>query len=375
MLLSTMSNFVSIQIALEGHPDRVCDILADAILDEYILETGQSSVDIGVMLTKDKVIVAGEVSSLPKFSVDDIVRKTIKEVGYTNEDFGLDVYKLDIEKYLKKQSQDITRGVNANEQKGQGAGDIASVYGYATNESLSYLPIALEMSWKISERIKEVRISGIIEGIGPDGKIQLIAEYEGDVFKRIESIIIAVQHISTVDDEWLRMEIIENVINVVCQGYIDENTKILINTAGRFVLGGPAVELGMSGTKMEMYTYGGFSKTGGNTFSGKDPFKIDRSGSLIARRASRYIVEQGIADQCEVMISYAIGLVEPVLIDINMYETSSMDSSEVLPMLYEKFSFNTSDIVEDLDLLKPMYKDLSINGHFGRDELSWENVI
>ncbi len=370
-----MQKYSSVQVAFEGHPDRVCDILADSILDEYIRENTQPSVDIGVMLMKDKVILAGEVGSEPKFSVDDTVRKVLKDIGYVNDEVGLDAYMVDIEKSFKKQSQDIARGVNANEKKGQGAGDISTVYGFATNELENFLPVSLDLAWKISLRMKEVRESGIIEGIGPDGKVQVILEYEEGVPSRIDSLILAVQHINTVDEDWLRMEIIENVINVVCQNLLDENTKVLINTAGRFVLGGPMVELGMSGTKMEMYTYGGFAKFGGNTFSGKDPFKIDRTGSLIARKAARYVVEQGIADRCEVMISYAIGLVEPILLDIDVFETSSLDESEIISMLNEKFSFNTEEIIEDLDLIKPIYKDLSINGHFGRNELSWENMI
>jgi S-adenosylmethionine synthetase len=370
-----MGKYSSTQVALEGHPDRVCDIIADAILDSYIKENSEASVDIGVMLTRDKVILGGEISNKPGFPIDEVVRNTLKTIGYTNETFGLDAYKVDIEKHFKKQSQDITRGVNSTEQRGQGAGDIASVYGFAVNELPNCMPMALDIAWKITHRLKEVRISEIIEGVGLDGKVQVIVEYEEDRVKRLEAVIIAVQHLSGVDEEWFRMEIIENVVNLVCEDYIDENTKILVNTAGRFVLGGPLVELGMSGSKMEMYTYGGFSKFGGNTFSGKDPYKIDRTGSLIARKAARYLVEQGIVDKCEIMINYAIGLVEPVLIDINTFDTSNLEDSEILNILFEQFSFGTADIIEDLDLLKPMYRDLSENGHFGRNELSWEDVV
>ena len=370
-----MGKYSSAQIALTGHPDRVCDIIADAVLDAYIEDNSEVSVDIGVMLTKDIVILAGETSNKPGFSVDEIVRNTLKSIGYTNEAFGLDAYKVDIEKHFKKQSQDIARGVNSTEQKAQGAGDTTSVYGFATNEAPNCIPIALNIAWEIGHRMGEVRASEVIEGVGLDGKVQVIVEYEEERVKRLEAVIIAVQHLSGVDEEWFRMEIIENVVNVVCGDYIDENTKILVNTAGRFVLGGPLVELGMSGTKMEMYTYGGFAKFGGNTFSGKDPYKIDRTGSLIARKAAKYLVEQGIADKCEIMINYAIGLVEPVLVDINTFDTGTLEDSEILNMLFEQFSFGTADIIEDLDLLKPMYKDLSENGHFGRDELSWEDVV
>ncbi len=369
-----MSNFVSSQVVLEGHPDRVCDILVDAVLDQYICEDSAVSVDIGAMLTKDKVILAGEVSSKPKFSVNEIVRDTLKLVGYTREEYGLDGYKVNVETYFKKQSQDIIRGVSANKDKGQGAGDIATVYGFAINEE-NYIPLSLNIAWKIAQRIKEVRLAEIIDGIGIDGKVQVIAEYEDDNPKRVDTIVLAIQHLAEVDEEWLRMEIIQNIINPVCKGYLDANSKILINTAGRFNLGGPLVELGMSGHKMEMYTYGGFSRFGENTFSGKDPFKIDRTGSLIARKAARYIVEQGMAEKCEVMISYSIGLIEPILIDVDTYETSSYEKNELINMLYENFSFNTSDIVEDLDLLRPIYADLSINGHFGRDDLLWESMI
>ncbi len=367
-----MKKYSSVQVAFEGHPDRVCDILCDALLDEYLKEDKNSSIDIGAMLMKNRVILAGEVSSSAKFNVDEVVRKTLKSIGYTDESFGLDAYKVDIETCFKKQSQDIARGVNADERQDQGAGDIATVYGFAMNYSQNYMPTSLEIAWSIANRIREVFISGIIEGIGPDGKVQVIMEYDDLKATKIEAIIIAIQHLPEVDSEWLRMEIMENVVNVVCCGYTCENTKILVNTAGKFLLGGPMAELGMSGTKMEMYTYGGFANFGGNTFSGKDPCKIDRTGSLMARKVAKYIVEQGMAEKCEIMASYAIGLVQPVILDVDTFETSNLDESEILKMIKEEFSFSTADIVENLDLLKPIYQDLSRNGHFGRTGLKWE---
>jgi S-adenosylmethionine synthetase len=367
-----MKRYSSVQVAFEGHPDRVCDILCDALLDEYLKEDKNSSIDIGAMLMKNRVILAGEVSSSAKFNVDEVVRKTLKSIGYTGESFGLDAYKVDIETCFKKQSQDIARGVNADERQDQGAGDIATMYGFAMNYSQNYMPTSLEIAWSIANRIREVFISGVIEGIGPDGKVQVIMEYDDLKATKIEAIIIAIQHLPEVDSEWLRMEIMENVVNVVCCGYTCENTKILVNTAGKFLLGGPMAELGMSGTKMEMYTYGGFANFGGNTFSGKDPYKIDRTGSLMARKVARYIVEQGMAEKCEIMASYAIGLVQPVILDVDTFETSNLDESEILKMIKEEFSFSTADIVENLNLLKPIYQDLSRNGHFGRTGLKWE---
>ncbi len=367
-----MKTYSSVQVAFEGHPDRVCDIVCDAILDEHLKEDKNSSVDIGAMLMKNRLILAGEVSTNAKIYIADVARKALKSIGYTDENFGLDAYKIDIETSFKKQSQDISRGVKADDNQDQGAGDIATVYGFALNDSQNYMPTSLEIAWKIANRFREVFLSGIIEGIGPDGKVQVIMEYEDLRAVKIEAIIIAVHHLPDVDSEWLRMEIVENVINVVCCGYTCENTKILVNTAGRFLLGGPVAELGMSGTKMEMYTYGGFANFGGNTFSGKDPHKIDRTGSLMARKVARYIVEQGMAEKCEVMASYAIGLVEPIILDIDTFETSNVDESEILKMVLEEFSFATSDIIKHLKLLNPIYQDLSKNGHFGRAGLKWE---
>jgi S-adenosylmethionine synthetase len=367
-----MKKYSSVQVAFEGHPDRVCDIVCDAILDEHLKQDPECSIDIGAMLMKNKIILAGEVSSGAEFDVDEIVRKTLKSIGYIDEVFGLDAYKIDVEKSFKKQSQDISRGVNGDERKEQGAGDIATIYGFATNYSNNYMPTSLEIAWTIANRVREVLHSGIIEGIGPDGKVQVIMEYDEFKAMKIEAIIIAIQHLPEVDSEWLRMEIMENVINVVCSGYMCENTKILVNTAGRFLLGGPMAELGMSGTKMEMYTYGGFANFGGNTFSGKDPYKIDRTGSLMARKVARYIVEQGVAEKCEIMASYAIGLVEPVIIDIDTFGTAVEDEDEILRMVNEEFSFATTEIVDSLDLLNPIYENLSRYGHFGREELEWE---
>ncbi len=367
-----MKKYSSVQVAFEGHPDRVCDIICDALLDEYIKEDPNSSVDIGAMLMKNKIVLGGEVSSGAKFEVDEVVRKTLKSIGYTDEVFGLDAYKVDIEKNFKKQSQDIARGVNADDKNGQGAGDIATIYGFAINYSNNYMPTTLEIAWNIANRVREVFLSGIIEGIGPDGKVQVIMEYDELKAIKIEAIIIAIQHLPDVDSEWLRMEIMENIINVICAGYTCENTKILVNTAGRFLLGGPMAELGMSGTKMDMYTYGGFANFGGNTFSGKDPYKIDRTGSLMARKVAKYIVEQGMAEKCEVMISYAIGLIEPLIIDIDTFGTSNEDEGDIKKLVQEEFAFSTSEIVESLDLLNPIYQNLSRYGHFGRNELEWE---
>ncbi len=367
-----MKKYSSVQVALEGHPDRVCDIVCDALLDEYLKEDPNSSVDIGAMLMKNRIILAGEVTSSAKFDVDSTVRKVLKSIGYTDEKFGLDAHKVNIEKHFKKQSQDIARGINADDKSDQGAGDIATVYGFATDYSNNYMPTSLEIAWSIADRFREVFLSGIIEGIGPDGKVQVIMEYDELRAVKIEAIIIAVQHLPEVDSEWLRMEIMENVVNVVCRGYTCANTKILVNTAGRFLLGGPVAELGMSGTKMDMYTYGGFANFGGNTFSGKDPYKIDRTGSLMARKVARYIVEQGMAEKCEIMASYAIGLVDPIVVDIDTFETANDDEEEIKKIIQEAFSFSTTEIVETLDLLNPIYQNLSKYGHFGRDDLEWE---
>lgn len=369
------SRFISSQVALDGHPDRVCDIIADAILDEYLLQDKASSVDIGVMLTPKKVIIGGEISSSADIDINHVTRSVLKEIGYTDYSLGLDGYTVDVDVYLERQSQDISRGIFLKGQKTQGAGDSATVYGYAVRDGANFMPETLNIAWKIAIRLREVRRAGIIEGLGLDGKVLVVGEYNDEnILIRIDSILLSVQHIPSVDENWLKMELMENVINKVASEYIDENTKVLVNTAGRFVIGGPMADIGISGNKMEMYTYGGEVRTGDNTFSGKDPYKIDRTGSLMARKIAKYVVEQGMADKCQIGVSYSIGLADPVLITVDTFGTLHWDEEGILKIVQEQFSLSPMDIISELKLLKPIYKDLSLNGHFGRPDSNWEIV-
>lgn len=366
--------FISSESIFEGHPDNVCDVVSDSILDEFLRLDKYSKCDIQTVIHRKGVVICGEIRSSAQPNIDLIVRNSLKELGYISDESGLDPYKCSIETVLVKQSQDIARGVAANADKEQGAGDMGVVYGFATNETDKYLPLPHVLARKIALRVATIRSMGTMDFLMSDGKCQVTVEYLNDKPKRVDTVVLAVQHTPDADVDWMRMELTENVIKNVCGKWLDSNTKILINSSGRFVIGGPQADIGMSGSKMAAAAYGGLSHWGGNSFSGKDATKIDRTAALMARKAAISVIANGFAEKCEVVVGYAIGVADPVTIEVDTLGSGLTDEDQILKFVKENFSFKPADIIKEFGLLKPIYKDLSLNGHFGREDLPWEEV-
>jgi len=359
-----IGKYASSQISEEGQSNKLCDIIADALLDEYLKLDSHARVDLNVLLTKEKVIISGEVTSSAKINVEKIVRGVIGEIGFTDIKSGIDPHKAQVEILLQKQSQDLSRGIVSQEDDTLRSGDQGTVYGYAIDETPELLPLSYVLSKKIIKRLTYVRKSGLIEGLFPDAQVQVITEYEEDKPKRIDSIALSAHHGVDVDINWLRMELTQNVLEFVCKEWLDKNTTVLINTAGRFTIGGPSSDTGSSGHIIDDETYGGYCKFGGLTFSGKDPSKINRTCALMARKVAKDIVSQKMARECEIGVSYATGVADPVAVRVNTYGTSFVYEDIIADYIKNNYSFKISEIIEQLDLLYPKYKEMALIGHF-----------
>ncbi|MGI0093042.1 MAG: methionine adenosyltransferase, partial [Nitrosotalea sp.] len=296
----------------EGHPDKICDQISDAILDEFLKQDPDSRVAVETLTTTGVVVVAGEVTSKARFDIQDIVRKTIKEIGYDNPVYGFDSESCSVLVSLHAQSPDISMGVTANDNKDQGAGDQGLMFGYATNETEDLMPMPILLAHKLTKRLAEARKKKELPWARPDGKSQVTVEYEGGKPKRIDAIVISTQHSPDVTNEEIRKEIIDKVIKPVCGQLWNDKIKIHINPTGRFVIGGPPGDAGLTGRKIIVDTYGGMGRHGGGAFSGKDPSKVDRSACYMCRYIAKNVVAAGLADKCEVQVAYAIGVAEPV---------------------------------------------------------------
>ena len=371
-----MKTYLTSESVCQGHPDKLCDYIADSILDACLAIDPASRVACEVMATKGQIIVAGEVTCDGEINVRKVVRRALADCGYASEDFHISVL-------LHNQSPDIARGVSValevreadTEETELGAGDQGTVYGYATDETESAIPLSLELSHRICRTLDECRKKGIIEGIHSDGKAQVTIEYEGDVPVHVEAIIVSVQHAPDKDYVTLRAEIIKEVLLPSFEDFpFDGNTHIFINPSGRFVLGGPAADTGLTGRKMMVDTYGGLALHGGGAFSGKDPTKVDRSGAYMARLIAKTIVASSLAASCEVAISYAIGKADPVALSINTFETGRLDDAKLAQAVLKVFNLRPRTIIELLELRTPFYKQTSCYGHVGRPEFPWELV-
>lgn len=351
---------ISSQVVEIGQPDKVCDIIADSILDGYLKQDPRSKCDINVSLTRDLVLVSGEVSSAGSVQIEKIVRDTLREVGYIDASIGIDPYTCEIIEKIQRQSQDIARGIYQTESKIMSAGDLGTIYGYATNETAEYLPLPYLLAYQISKRLTHVRQAEIVKSLLPDGQVQVTMDYEGDKPTRIDSVVVTCHHTPDADTDWLRMELSENVVNTVCKKWMDSNTKILVNTAGRFIIGGPAADSGMSGHLIENETYGGIGKYGGSSFAGKDPSKINRTIALQLRECAKDIVMNKMASKCEIFATYAIGIAEPVAFDIDTLGTSNVDEGEILSYIKKNFSLSIIDVVKKLRLEQVSYKEQTI---------------
>lgn len=376
--------FLTSESVTEGHPDKVCDQISDAILDAIIKEDKDARVACETCSTTGLVMVMGEITTTSYVDIRSIVRKTLAEIGYDNADYGIDARTCAIITSLEEQSTDIAQGVDESEEyKGNksdeydryGAGDQGMVFGYATNETESGLPLPLELSHKLARRLATVRKEKILNYLRPDGKTQVTVEYENDAPKRIEAIVVSTQHDQDVDYEQLKEDIKREVIlKIVDESMIDENTKFFINPTGKFVIGGPMGDAGLTGRKIIVDTYGGFCNHGGGAFSGKDPTKTDRSAAYFARYIAKNVVAAGLCDKCEVGFSYAIGVAKPISMFINTFGTNKIEEEKIIEAINENFDARPKAIIDKLDLQRPIYRNVASYGHFGRNDLDlpWE---
>jgi S-adenosylmethionine synthetase len=360
----------------EGHPDKVCDQISDAILDDFLRQDPESRVAVESMTTTGVVFVAGEVTSKARIDVQKIVRDTIREIGYDKPEYGFDCDSCSVLASLHEQSPDISMGVTANGEKEQGAGDQGLMFGYATNETPELMPLPITMAHQLSMKLAQVRKSKELDWVRPDGKSQVSVVYEDGVPKKIDTVVISTQHSPEVGLSELREAIINRVIKPVCGSWIDGRTKFLVNPTGRFVIGGPPGDTGLTGRKIIADTYGGMGRHGGGAFSGKDPSKVDRSACYMARYVAKNIVSAGLANKCEVQVAYAIGVAEPVSIMIDTFGTGKIDEEEIEARVRKVFDMRPAGIVKTLDLKKPVYRKTAAYGHFGRNEpgFTWERT-
>lgn len=362
--------FFTSESVTEGHPDKVCDLISDSILDECLKQDKYSRVAVETFASKNLINIAGQLTTNAKINVEEIARNVLKEIGYDNEETDIDYRTCRVETNITKQSSDIAMGVDVG-----GAGDQGIMFGYASDETKELMPFAIAMAHKLAKRLTEARRNKEIDYLRPDGKTQVTVEYEDDKPKRIDAILISNQHLDTVDLDTMKKDITEKVIyKVIDKKYIDENTKIYVNPTGRFVIGGPLGDTGLTGRKIIVDTYGGYAKHGGGAFSGKDASKVDRSSTYMLRHIAKSIVANGLAKKCELQVSYAIGMKEPLSIFINTFGTNTIPEEEIIERIKEKFDLTPNDIIEYLGLRDPIYTKTTNYGHFGDKDLPWEAI-
>ena len=363
----------------EGHPDKVCDQISDAFLDEYLRQDPDSRVAIETMATTGFVAVAGEVTSNAKFdkkAQEELVRKVIREIGYDKPELEFDANTCEIMLRLHAQSPDISQGITATDDKDQGAGDQGLMFGYATNETEELMPMPIVLAHKLTKMLAEVRKSNELSWVRPDGKSQVSVEYENGKPKKIETIVISTQHAPNVSNDEITKAIIEKVVKPVCGDLWNNEINVHINPTGKFEIGGPHGDAGLTGRKIIVDTYGGQGRHGGGAFSGKDPSKVDRSACYMCRYIAKNIVAAGLAEKCEIQVAYAIGVADPVSLLVNTFDTGKIPEEDVENIVRKNFDMRPSAIISHLDLKKPIYRKTATYGHFGRNEpeFRWENT-
>jgi len=360
----------------EGHPDKVCDKVSDAILDEFLRGDPDSRVAVETLTTTGFVGVAGEVTSKANFDIEQVIRKTISEIGYNDPDLKFDSNSCEVMIKLDSQSSDISQGVTANENKEQGAGDQGLMFGYASNETEELMPLPILLAQKLTKKLTDVRKSGQLSWVRPDGKSQVSVRYENDKPTKLEAVVISTQHSPEISQEEITKQIIEHVIKPICSEFWNDDIKIHVNPTGRFEIGGPHGDAGLTGRKIIVDTYGGMGRHGGGAFSGKDPSKVDRSACYMCRYVAKNIVAAGLSDKCEVQVAYAIGVAKPISLMINTFGTNKISEDEIETLVNKHFDMRPAEIVKQLDLKRPIYQKTAAYGHFGRNEpeFTWENT-
>ena len=363
----------------EGHPDKLCDQISDAILDAIIAEDPHAKVACETAANTGLILVLGEISTKAYVDMADIVRQTVREVGYTRAKFGFDYETCGTVVSVKEQSADISRGVDSSTKEGLGAGDQGMMIGYACTETDELMPLPITLAHQLCERLAHVRKENVgdIDYLRPDGKSQVSVEYSFGKPVRVDTVVIAAQHDAKVGPDVLNGDIRKHVIEPVVPGeLLDENTKILINGTGRFVIGGPMGDAGLTGRKIIVDTYGGMARHGGGAFSGKDPTKVDRSGSYAARYVAKNLVAAGVADRLELQLAYCIGVPEPLSLMVETFGTGRLENEAIVELINEHFDLRPGAIIEDLDLRRPIYRQVAAYGHFGRPDLDlpWERT-
>ncbi len=355
-----------------GHPDKVCDYISDSILDAALKEDRNSRVACETSISKDTIFIFGEITTNANLDYKKIAKDTLRKIGYSAKGSGFDVENCRVIVDIQKQSNDIAMGVNSSlDNNSLGAGDQGMMFGYACDETEELMPLPISLAHKLAKKLEEVRRKNILDYLMPDGKTQVTVEYENDKPKRIDTLIISTQHKDTVNISKLRDDIYKNIIlTTIPKDLIDANTKVFINPTGRFVIGGPESDSGLTGRKIIVDTYGGYARHGGGAFSGKDATKVDRSAAYMARYVAKNIVKSGLAKKCEIQISYAIGVSKPVSIYINTFNTGIVEESVLLKAINSLFDFTPQGIIDTLHLKEPIYSDLSHYGHFGREDLN-----
>ncbi|MDP6431136.1 MAG: methionine adenosyltransferase [SAR324 cluster bacterium] len=361
----------------EGHPDKMSDQISDAILDALLDQDSSSRVACETLVTTGMVVVAGEVTSKALVDMQKVVRNTIEEIGYIDSKMGFDFNTCAVLISLDKQSPNIAQGVNEGEgaHTEQGAGDQGLMFGYACEETPELMPLPIQLAHRLTERLTEVRKSGTLEYLRPDGKSQVTVRYVDGEPKSIEAVVISTQHSEDVSQEKLQEDIISNVINeVIPSKYLNGSPKFHINPTGLFVIGGPQGDCGLTGRKIIVDTYGGMGRHGGGAFSGKDPSKVDRSAAYAARHVAKNVVAAGLASRCEVQLAYAIGVAEPVSVSVDTFGTGRIEEAKIINLIRDNFELKPAGLISYLKLLRPIYRKTSVYGHFGREvpEFTWE---